>query len=84
MSYGNDNNKLEDSIFCLLASTEMTGLMQGLSIIRICIRNPIQWLATKTHELTLYRWSARHMSQVHDDLEAALEKVINKPSLFIN
>lgn len=80
---GNDDNKLEDSLFCLLGSTEFIGVMRAMSIIAVRITNPLRWLAGKTYELAEYGWSARHMSRSYDDLESSLIEIIDDPSLFL-
>ena len=80
---GNYDNKLEESLFCLLSSTEFTGVMRGMSIILVCVTNLLLWLAGKIHELAAFGWSTWHMSRVCDDLEETLVDIIEDHSLFL-
>ena len=53
-TYRNDENKLEDILFCFLASTEFIKVMREMSIIAMHIKNSLHWLAGKTHQLAEY------------------------------
>ena len=83
LTYRNNENKLEDSLFCLLASTEFIRVMRGISIIAVCITNPFCWLVGKTYQLAEYDWSARCMLRVHDNLKIALEEITDNSFLFL-
>ena len=83
LTYRNVENKLEDSLFYFLASTEFIGVIREISIILVHITNPLRSLVSRTHQLVVHDWSAYHISRVCDDLEIALEDIIDNPSLFL-
>lgn len=80
---GSNDSKLKDSMFCMLGSTEFTGLMCGLSVVAVCITNPLRWFSAKTHTLAQHGWSMRRMSSLCDDLKEVLDKVVEDHTLFL-
>ena len=78
------DNKLEESLFCLLASTEMIVVTRGISIILIHISNLLWWLVANTYKLVKYNWSLRPMSKVYNNLELGLEMILTDSIRFLN
>ena len=54
-------NILQENLFIILSSSEMTALARVCSIVHLSICLPIRWLANNSHKLAEYNWSSDPM-----------------------
>ena len=66
------DNILQENLFIILSSVEMTALARLCSIVHLSICLPLRWLAGNSHKLERYNWSVRSMGHAVDCLEDAL------------
>ena len=78
------SNILQENLFIILSSCEMTALARVCSIVHLSICLPIRWLAGNLHKLSNYNWSVRSMGRVVDLLETALESIENNGNLILD
>ncbi len=69
------DNILQENLFIILSSVEMTALSRLFSILHFSINVPMRWLAGKTPTLAKYDWSMRKMSTAIDRLHDALVEI---------
>ena len=69
------DNILQENLFIILSSVEMTALSRLFSILHFSINVPMRWLAGKTHTLAEYDWSMKKMSTAIDRLHDALVEI---------
>ena len=69
------DNILQENLFIILSSVEMTALSRLLSILHFSINVPMRWLAGKTVTLSDHNWSMRKMSTAIDRLHDALVEI---------
>ena len=69
------SNILQENIFIILASVEMTALSRLFSILHYAINVTMCWLADKTHILAKHEWSAKKMATAIDWLHDALVEI---------
>ena len=78
------DNILQENLFIILSSCEMTALARVCTIIHLSICLPTRWLAGNSHKLSDYDWSVRSMGQMIDLLEKALEEIEKDGTLIVN
>ena len=78
------SNILQENLFIILSSTEMTAYARVCSIVHLAISIPTRWLAGKTHELKGDDWLVRSMGLMVDSLEDALMQIQEDPKLFLD
>ena len=78
------SNILQENLFIILASVEMTALSRLYAIIHYSINMPMRWLAGKTHTLAAYDWSVTKMATVIDRLHDALVEIEQDGSKIID
>ena len=69
------SNILQENLFIILSSVEMTALSCLYAIIHYSINMPMRWLAGKTHALAEYDWSVTKMATAVDRLHDALVQI---------
>ena len=65
-------NILQENIFVILSSSEMTALARVCAIIYLSVCVPTRWLAGNTHKLAQYNWSVYSMGRMVDLLESGM------------
>ena len=75
LSTPDTSNILQENLFIILASTEMTALSRLFSILHYTVNVLMRWLAGKSHTLAEHDWSAKKMSTAIDRLHDALEEI---------
>eukprot|EP00957_Ditylum_brightwellii_P119560 9122535-Ditylum_brightwellii.AAC.1 len=71
------NNVLQESLYIILLSSEMSALAQVCSIIHLAICFPMCWLAGNSHKQDKYSWLVHLMGWAADALENAMEVIQN-------
>ena len=66
---------LQENIFIILSSLEMTALARLCDIIHITICLPTRWLAGSCHILSCYNCSVLSMGRMVDELKTLLEDI---------
>ena len=69
-----NDNILQENLWTILTSVEMTSLARVMSIIHYKIALPMRWLAGNTHHMhgSGYDWSIRSMGKAIDALHDAM------------
>ena len=78
------DNILQENLFIILSSVEMTALSRLFAILHYSINLPMRWLAGKTHTLAEYDWSMRKMGTAIDRLHDALVEIEKDGKKIVN
>ena len=68
----------------LLSSVEVTAVSMSMTIVDICVSEPLRWLSANASKLSEHGWTARHMSKVFDILETCFELLLTDPTRLID
>ena len=78
------DNILQENIFIILSSLEVTTLARLSVIIYITICLPIRWLSGSCHIIDDYNWYVCSIRRIVDELETALEAIEEEGGLILN
>ncbi len=76
-------NLLQENLWVILSSMEMTALVRVNAIIHIAIAVPTRWLAGNCHTLASDDISVRSMGRMLDMLEDALTMIVDQEEFFL-
>ena len=63
MCYGETENKLEQSLFVALSSTDHIAVTLAIGIMKFAISDQLRHLEACTHEFSHLGWSVKHISK---------------------
>ena len=77
-----NDNILQQNLFIILSSVEMTAVTRFFAILHLAICMPFRWLTGKTHQLGHRNWGARSMGRAIDIIHTACKDIIEDTGLI--